>query len=280
MRLFKQKRLASVQAGGLGASALRDEMDRGAMSSVRRTVFLNTTAEFFWRWLEKYVCTTPDRHYIHMIPDLHFPTEDGRIIHLQRMHGPCGRSDVPPWSLCGLLAEPSETFEEAEARARSTGDNWLGDLISFDTVQLAPERLEVIAKYNPPAVMSYAVMTYFDGLLAAIEKRWPEAQMQVAIVASVPEKQRPGGAPGLNREELVYRLAKAQEAEEIKRKCPELTWKEIVHIIDWARGGTRESRIKLLEDARYRLGRLKKGDPEGLLDRVAEYRRRKEKKET
>ena len=141
------------------------------MPSVRRTFFLSTTGEFFWRWLEKYVCTIPNRHHTRMIADLHFPTEDGRIIHLQRFHGPCGPSDVPPWSLCGILAEPSETFEEAEARARRTHDNWLGDLIWFDAVQLAPERLEVTAQCNHPAVMDY-----FAELLAEIAKRWPEAK--------------------------------------------------------------------------------------------------------
>jgi len=58
-----------------------------------------------------------------------------------------------------------------------------------------------------------------------------------------------------------------------------MTWKEIVKIIQWSRGGTRESRIKLLEDARYRLHRLEKDDAEGLLLEVTEYRKAKEKKE-
>lgn len=178
--------MASVHAGGLGASAARDERNQGAMLGVRRTFFLNTTGEFFWGWLEKYVCTIPDHHYRYMIPDLHFPTENGRIIHLHRSHRPGCRTDVPYWSLCGIAAQPSETLEEAEARSRSTGDNWLGSLISFDAVQLAPQRLEVTAECNHPAVMGY-----FDELLEEIKKRWPEARATSAIAANAPEEEKP-----------------------------------------------------------------------------------------
>lgn len=197
--LFKQRRLASVQAGGAGASAVGDEMHQGAMSSVRRTLFLNTTGEFFWRWLEKYVCTIPDRHHTSMIAELNFPTEDGRILHIVRSYGPCTPSDQPPWSLCGILAEPSETFEEAEVRARRTGDNWLDNLIWFDSVQLAPERLEVTTGCNPPDC-THLVMDYFEELLTEMEKRWPDVTLSRGRVL-------PDGFP--KKPETITRYKKA-----------------------------------------------------------------------
>jgi hypothetical protein len=89
---------------------------------------------------------------------------------------------------------------------------------------------------------------------------------------------RRGGRPGLDREELIYRLAKAQEAEEIRREDPSMRWKEIAREVQW-RPGTTKAGIKLLEDARQRLRRLQRDDPDNLLEEVARFRG-KEKKET
>jgi hypothetical protein len=82
------------------------------------------------------------------------------------------------------------------------------------------------------------------------------------------------GRPGLSRDELIYRLAKAQEGEQIKRDDPSMTWKEIALEIDWRMGAGKPG-VKLLEDARKRLRRLEKHDPEGLLDLVGEFRKKK-----
>ena len=57
-----------------------------------------------------------------------------------------------------------------------------------------------------------------------------------------PKKQRKGGRRNLSHDEWIYRLAKAQEAEEIKKADPELTWKQICVKIGWSRGGTRNRR--------------------------------------
>ena len=87
-----------------------------------------------------------------------------------------------------------------------------------------------------------------------------------------------GGRPGLIKEELIYRLARAQQAEEIRAKDHQKTWKEIAQEIKW-RLGSGKPGVKLLEDARQRLKRLESFDPDGLLQRVREFRR-KETKET
>lgn len=85
-----------------------------------------------------------------------------------------------------------------------------------------------------------------------------------------------GGHPGLDHDELVYRLAKAEEAEEIRSENPDMTWKEIAKDIDW-RYGIDERGLALLRVARLsRLPRLKKDDPHGLLQQVARWRKDEE----
>ena len=87
----------------------------------------------------------------------------------------------------------------------------------------------------------------------------------------LPATDRPmRGHPGLDHDELIYRLAKAQEAEDIKEKNPEMTYGEIALKIGWDRGATRGSKIKLLEKARQDLD---DADPE-LLSKVEEYRKK------
>ncbi len=82
------------------------------------------------------------------------------------------------------------------------------------------------------------------------------------------------GHPGLDHEELIYRLAKAQEAEELRASKPELHWWQIASQIGW-RYGKKESGIKKLEDARKR---LKQADS-ALLQEIETWRKgSKEKK--
>lgn len=83
---------------------------------------------------------------------------------------------------------------------------------------------------------------------------------------------RLGGRPPLERHELVYRLAKAQEAEEIRAREPEKTWKEIAQQIRW-RHGAGITGVERLRDARKRLKRLLDDDPDGILNEVAELRK-------
>lgn len=101
-----------------------------------------------------------------------------------------------------------------------------------------------------------------------------------AVAAAIPtddEWSAPTGRPGLDHDELVYRLAKAQEGEELKRKSPREPWKWIAREIEWKLGAD-EPGLALLRDARLRLHRLEPDDP--LLAEVAALRKVKETKET
>lgn len=91
--------------------------------------------------------------------------------------------------------------------------------------------------------------------------------------------QKKPGRPGLklNQKEYIYRLAKAQEAEEIRRADPSKTWKEIAKEINW-RLGYSKSGVKLLEDARKRLLRVNSNDL--ILAEIKEYREKEKKKIT
>ena len=112
------------------------------------------------------------------------------------------------------------------------------------------------------------------------ERIWPEAGEEIPARATRADERRPGGRPGLEHEELIHRLAKAQEAEEIRSENPDMTWKEIAKDIDW-RHGTNEPGLALLRDARRsRLGRLKKDDPHGLLQEVSRWRKEEEARKT
>jgi hypothetical protein len=85
------------------------------------------------------------------------------------------------------------------------------------------------------------------------------------------------GHPGLDHDEVICRLAKAQQAEEIRRADKSMTWKEIAREIGWNKGADKAG-VALLADARRRLHRLAADDP--LLAEVAAWRRAKETKET
>lgn len=87
------------------------------------------------------------------------------------------------------------------------------------------------------------------------------------------------GRPGLDPEVLVMRLGRAQQAEEIRRGDPSRPWKQIAADVGWPYGPS-PAGVKLLEDARTRLKRLQKSDPENLLERVRAWRKTKETMET
>jgi hypothetical protein len=113
-------------------------------------------------------------------------------------------------------------------------------------------------------------------VVAMIEQR--RAALRELVAPTEPPAEdtpKPPGRHPLKRDELTYRLAAAQEAEELKARDPAMTWKEIAKEICW-RPGWKPAGVKLLEDARKRLARLQKDDPEHLLDAVSQRRKRKE----
>lgn len=86
---------------------------------------------------------------------------------------------------------------------------------------------------------------------------WREHDAQLAAKTEQAEpavqddaQPRGPGNPGLERAELIYRLAAAQEAVEIKASDPSITWKECARKLRW-RHGTRPSAIKKLGYSEY-----------------------------
>jgi hypothetical protein len=86
-----------------------------------------------------------------------------------------------------------------------------------------------------------------------------------------------GGRPGLDHDELIYRLAKAQQAEEARAADPRKRWRDIAEEVGWAYGNKQDG-LALLRDARHRLRRLEPGDP--LLEEITAWRRAKKTNKT
>jgi hypothetical protein len=86
-----------------------------------------------------------------------------------------------------------------------------------------------------------------------------------------------GGRPGLDHDELIYRLAKAQQAEEARAADPRKRWRDIAEEVGWAYGNKQDG-LALLRDARHRLRRLDPGDP--LLEEITAWRRVKKTNKT
>jgi len=106
-----------------------------------------------------------------------------------------------------------------------------------------------------------------------VKQGWVDDPTQQSVAKTVDSKRGPGRRE-LDRKELIYRLAKAQEAEEIKARDPDKRWKEIAKAIGWRLGLT-ASGVKLLEYARDRLKRAQKEGDRELLDEVKKYRKEK-----
>ncbi len=110
-----------------------------------------------------------------------------------------------------------------------------------------------------PVMSAFSWSPRPDGL----EPEWPSP------TGPTMARNRPG-RPGLPPNELIYRLAQAQRAEEIKARHPDMTWKEIAREIGWTKG-TSKAGVKLLEDARHRLERARKSpDWERLAPKIQE----------
>jgi len=214
----------------------------------RVTLYLETTEHHFVRWLRDHVSRNLPIPYV---------AEDGMRIYLEKA--------TPP-QRDGFATR----IDIGATAASQAGSVPVGTAISVRYVQHKPGSIEVIAECH----LAEAV-DYFEELLAAMGERWPAARATTGIRADVRKSQRPGGRPGLDHDELIYRLAKAQEAEEIRRADPELWWKMVAKEINW-RHGISGAGLSLLRDARKRLRRLEKDDPGGLLQEVAEWRRAQE----
>jgi hypothetical protein len=154
----------------------------------------------------------------------------------------------------------------------SVNRSWIGGFDIPDNGRLVTKTVYVLADVTPYGlniVLSTPLQNpipeeMFNELVSYIRER-----LAPPTTPPEPEVGESGGRPKLSTEELVYRLAKVQEGEEIKAQDPKLYWKEIKIHIGWPHS------IKLLEDARKRLKRLEENDPNNLLEKVKIQRQNK-----
>jgi hypothetical protein len=252
------------------------------------SVFPSTSVDYFTTWFVDFVGD--------MFQGRSFPVEDGMfVVYYAYRVGPIpsGAIRLAMKGAYGYKAEAEQALEieikevtiERVKFYKAVGDTRLlrthlwqrqGDVFTFDLLPLDDNQLEVRARCYRDALE-----IPFEEVLAEIEKRWPGARKELTgEQAEAQADKKRGGRPGLDHDELIYRLAKAQEAEEMRLDNPDMTWKEIAKEIKW-RHGISKAGIKLLEDARLsRLRRLKKSDPDHLLEQVKAYREGKEKIKT
>ncbi|TKJ31754.1 MAG: hypothetical protein CEE40_00020 [Chloroflexi bacterium B3_Chlor] len=117
-------------------------------------------------------------------------------------------------------------------------------------MQHKPETMEVVAQCHLAEATDY-VQTF----QTAMKQRWPEGRARTRSRAAKGKRERPAGRPGLDHDDMIYRLAKAEEAEEIRRADPDMWWKMVAKQINW-RYGISDRGLALLRDARKRLRRL------------------------
>lgn len=103
----------------------------------------------------------------------------------------------------------------------------------------------------------------WNDLVSVLRKRgW---KIEPADELSPPKKP---GSPGLPHDELVYRLAMARKAQEIKSEDPKATWIEMAYEIGFSRSESVKSNAKLLSDACNRLQTAIDAENHKLLEEV------------
>ncbi len=152
---------------------------------------------------------------------------------------------------------------------RETGRTWFlarseGGTLHVKGSHCGPSRLSVLSNVLDGLRKVWPDLAYEVHLLRA----WLDAEctkFQDPVCdeppAQVVEAGDPG-RPGLDRQELAYRLRAALRARELRAKGR--TWREAAQALQW-RYGSGPSGIKLLQDAEQRLRRLQSNDPDGLL---------------
>lgn len=161
--------------------------------------------------------------------------------------------------------EKDEGFAGIEAYEQSNGTTQVDFRDGYDVIAAMDWGLPPDDRPIGPAFVEFCDWV--------IQEVWREEKEPMPTRSGTRRKR--GGRPELDHDELIYRLAKAQEAEEIRRENPDMVWKEIAKVIEWNKG-TSDSGVALLRDARLRLKRLKPDDP--LLSEIVEWRARKTRK--
>jgi hypothetical protein len=176
----------------------------------------------------------------------------------------------------GILGDPSWRIHWGmELTALRSGDADAAgffDAIRFRLLELStsPNRTKVTGE----CVTYPEVVDHFNELWNLMLHEFGAEETQLSEPYTHGPNDWHGGHPGLDHDELIYRLTKAQEAEEIRHSDSSRPWKQIARDIQWNKG-TCEAGLALLRNARYRLRRLKPGDP--LLEEVVEHRAKETK---
>lgn len=139
----------------------------------------------------------------------------------------------------------------------------------------------VYADWSPPEIVVEIALTAGEGSLrvALVERRPGRLRglserlaTQAREAFRMHTAARGPGRPGLPRDEVVYRVACALWAEELRKADPQLTWGEVCQHLPWKPRGTKS----LSQWSMDRLAHLRKSDPEGILveaqQRLAELR--------
>lgn len=227
---------------------------------------LNTDKQTFFEWLQEH---TRDAH------EQSYTTERGAVMALGRAEwGDAG---------CTIAGIGTTLYFPDKGGGYLIRDG--APEIEFRMTPLGPGRLEVVVVRSDSAYFR----EYLGALLADIARAYPETAPAMRGVLEIDEEpaktseQAPsvpkGGRPGLERGELVKRIAYALEAERCYSQGG-TTWKGVAHSIGWP-FGCDEGGVKLLEQTRQRLKRLRMADPEGILaeaEAEAQKLRRKGKK--
>ncbi len=140
-------------------------------------------------------------------------------------------------------------------------NNLLNDFSSkFDDPQIEARRLGLINQLElrlPPIDISD------KGKIIRHDSKTVRAKTQ--------KEKPPRGRPPIEGRDLIYRLAKAQEAEGIRKADQNVGWRAIAREIQWW-WGSKPTDLKKLARARRRLAELQRSDPNGILDDVRRYR--------
>ena len=111
-------------------------------------------------------------------------------------------------------------YHAIDAQAKVTSEGTQSDtfpVINLYLIPVSTNRINVKIRFSNSAIKAYVL-----DMLEEIAYLWPETNNQINQEKLIKAESQ-GGNPGLSKSELIYRLAKAIEAEEIKAKNPEKT---------------------------------------------------------
>lgn len=168
-----------------------------------------------------------------------------------------------------ILSPPGQEISTAAIPGRKYG--------SFNMVfvvrDLAPNRVEIEARRGQPKNEDY-----FRHLLEQISEWWPReseglgSAPEESVGPSLDGLRGKPGRPPMHWSERVDRLARAAWGLELEAENPQLQRTEIKLKVGWNYGSTGESSRKLFESAMSDVRFLEQHDPQGLLDKIEEYR--------